>query len=277
MTLRNKLAFSFLAIGILFAVQVFMTIQSNRHLGELVEEAVDKNQIAIVDLNNLATELQKLRRYEKEYFIYIGDAIKKRHYEYEWKTSLQAAKEMLNRMLENRSQLFSETDHEAFQRWMASMNFYASEFSKIISHYSDMRLFGEKAEQARAMHSVDANSMIADGKNRLSEVIKEISVMSAERTRRSHRIIENIEETFDTVKWASIGFSVLALIVAIFLVIRVPGALISGIRQMTGHAERLAAGDYSQAVKKVGIGELDDLASNLERIRLRALQQRKRS
>ncbi|WP_457674998.1 HAMP domain-containing protein [Thiolapillus sp.] len=274
MTLRNKLAFSFLAIGILFAVQVFITIQSNNHLAELVEEAVDKNQMAIADLNNLNTELQKLRRYEKEYFIYIGDAIKKRHYEYEWKTSFQAVNDMLERMLENRSELFSEADRKMFQQWQKAVDFYGAEFARIIDHYKDMRLFGEKAEQARAMHSVDANSMIADGKNRLSEVIKGISAMSAQRTEYSHHIIEEMEETFNIVKWVSVASSVLTVIIAIFLVIRVPGALISAIHQMTGHAERLAAGDYSQAINKVGISELDDLAGSLEKIRLKALQRR---
>ena len=274
MTLRNKLAFSFLAIGILFAVQVFITIQSNNHLADLVEEAVDKNQMAIADLNNLNTELQKLRRYEKEYFIYIGDAIKKRHYEYEWKTSLQAVNDMLKRMLDNKSELFSDADRQMFRQWKGAVDFYGSEFAKIIDHYKDMRLFGEKAERARAMHSVDANSMIADGKNRLSEVIKGISAMNAQRTEYSHRIIEDMEETFGTVKWVSVLFSVLTVIIATILVIKIPGALIRAIRQLTEYTEALAAGDYSRTVKRVGISELDDLAGSLEKIRVKALQKR---
>jgi len=157
------------------------------------------------------------------------------------------------------------------------VDYYASEFAKIIRHYNDMRLFGKKAVEARAMHSVDANSMIADGKNRLARVIEEISAMSKERTKRSHGLIEDVEETFDTVVWASVGFSLLALVIAVLLVIRIPGALVSGIRHMTEQVERLGAGDYSQAVKRVGIGELDELAAGLENIRLGALKKRHKS
>jgi methyl-accepting chemotaxis protein len=275
-TLRNKLAISFLAIGVLFAVQVFITIQSNNKLSDLVEEAVDKNQMAVVELDSLTTELQKIRRYEKEYFIYIGDAIKKSHYEYEWSTALKTINDMLDKMQSNKTQLFSDADQKSFDRWQLAVSFYAKEFAKIVNHYSDIKKFGEKAAQATAMHSVQANSMIKTGKNKLSEVMKEVSSMSRARAEKSHLIIEDIEETFSMVKWLSIGFTLLAMLIAVVLVVKVPGGLLNGIRSITENAERLAQNDFSQKTRATGVSELDVLARQLERIRINALQKTKK-
>lgn len=276
MTLRNKLAISFLAIGVLFAVQVFITIQSNDKLGDLVEEAVDKNLLAVVELDSLTTELQKIRRYEKEYFIYIGDAIKKRHYEYEWSSALKSINDMLNKMRSNGTELFSETDQKSFDRWQEAVSFYGKEFSKIVNHYSDIKKFGEKAAQATAMHSVQANSMIKEGKNQLANVMKEVSATSRARAEKSHQIIESIEETFSLVKWLSIGFTLLAMLIAVVLVVKVPGGLLNGIQSITQSAERLAQNDYSQKTRATGVTELDVLAKRLERIRINALQKNKK-
>lgn len=62
MAFRNKLAILPLTIGVLFVVQVFITIQSNNELGSLIEEAVDKNQMAVVELGSLTTELDVLAK-----------------------------------------------------------------------------------------------------------------------------------------------------------------------------------------------------------------------
>ena len=268
MTLRNKLAFSFLAIGILFAVQVVITLQSNTNLAGLVEEAVDKNQMAVGDLNEFAMELQKLRRYEKEYFIYIADAIKKRHYEFEWNSSLQAASDMLTRMRSNQSQLFTAGDLGAFAGWQEALEYYAAEFAKIVAHYDDLRLFGEKAELARATHSVEANSMIADGKKRVAEVIQAAIQLGESRSSQSHRVIEDIETTFERVKWTSLGVAVLAWLIAVVLIMAIPGSLSRGLATITRSAEMMGDNDYSRPVGETGIRELDRLSQALEKIRL---------
>jgi methyl-accepting chemotaxis protein len=78
------------------------------------------------------------------------------------------------------------------------------------------------------------------------------------------------------VKWLSIGFTLLAMLIAVVLVVKVPGGLLNGIRSITENAERLAQNDFSQKTRATGVSELDVLARQLERIRINALQKTKK-
>jgi len=271
MSLQNRLTASFLLVALLFLAQVGVTLWNNQKLGDLVEEAIDKNQTAASQLSGLALELQKLRRYEKEYFIYIADAGKKRHYEYEWTASLRLAASTLDDLILNAGGLFAEQDLARFGEWKQALEFYAAEFFKVMKHYQDLRLFEEKAEQARAMHSVEANNMITDGKNALAAVMEGAEVMARERTRESIDVVEDIEVNFTTVKWLSLSLAGTAFVIALALVILVPGSLNRGLQQLREAAERISRNDLSRPLADSGVQELDALGRALERIRVARL------
>ena len=70
MTIRKKLIAGYLLLGFFLAIQAAISFYFNDQAKELADQTIEHNFEASLQLSDLTILAQKMRRYEKEAFIY---------------------------------------------------------------------------------------------------------------------------------------------------------------------------------------------------------------
>ena len=148
MNVRARLLTILIIIASLFLFSSFVVSYLTNRQAETVDHLISNSSRALTILNRLVLQLQKSRRFEKEYFIYVGHTSKKAKYYREWSASMEKVFATLQLMRDDPDQLFDEDDNEKFKQWQKAAQFYSNEFDKIIETFSGVRSVGEAAEIA---------------------------------------------------------------------------------------------------------------------------------
>ena len=298
-SIRLRLIAGLGLIIVFFLIQMALVWWGQDTARRDVVDATRKNTIASSQLSDLAVLAQQIRRYEKEYFVYVGNKERREGYINEWSGTADKIVKLLQTMRTNSSAAFNEADAGKIGNWITASDFYGSEMRKIFE--SVTTLSGKvdsaaaapaaptaaanakpaapkadaKAEPVAATPPVamfsptDVNGMITAGKDRFSGVlIKGVADMSAEKTKQTLALSDLANDGFNKLLQAVIATVAVGILIAVALMITLPRALTTPLNKLTASVDDISKGQLDTKVDSGGIVEFDGLSKALERMRL---------
>lgn len=276
-----------------FLVQAALVWYSQATAKSEVIETARKNTLASSQLTELAVLAQQIRRYEKEYFVYVGNEERRNNYIKEWTGASDKILKLLSTMRSNESGAFSQADTGKMVNWLGAAEFYSAEMKKIFSAVNDQALRVAQAApapipapaQAKGITPVasaaataaapamfaatEVNTMITAGKDRLSGVlIKGVSEMSTEKTKQTLSLAEVAAGGFNQV-FAGVMLTVaVGIVIALVLMSTLPKAVTLPLENLTAAVEELSKGQLDKKVDAGNVAEFAGLATALERMRI---------
>ncbi len=296
-SIRSRLIAGLGLIIVFFLVQMALVWWGQDTARRDVVDATRKNTIASSQLSELAVMAQQVRRYEKEYFVYVGNKERRENYTKEWTGFADKITKQLQTMRSNKDNAFATDDLGKIGNWEAASEFYASEMRKIFSTVTDVSAkvdaaaasasatvvvaasakgaAAKVAEAAPAPTAVvmpspgEVNTMITAGKDRFSGVlIKGVAEMTAEKTKQTLALADVAADGFNKLLYAVMATVAVGVLIALALMFTLPGAVTTPLAKLTASVDNISKGDLDAKVEAGGILEFDGLAKALERMRL---------
>jgi methyl-accepting chemotaxis protein len=286
MSITGKIRFG-LGLLLAFIILQFVIGQVlDRATQTEVNTAVTKNFAAADKLAQISVEGQQIRRYEKEFFIYVNDEAGRAKYRKEWTGTFNALKTNLDTMQANKDGIFSATDLTAIAEWGNALEFYSKEFTAIMAKADAGNIVpapvveepkivakGVIAPPAPpppnlAAATKLANDMIGPGKDKFRSVLD-----GAEKLRKAKAIdsaanVTQITKLFSTATLVSIGVFVLALLIAAYLMMSIPASVKKPIAAFVAAADKISKGDVKTSLDLETAPEFSVLGEALERLRV---------
>jgi methyl-accepting chemotaxis protein len=289
-SIKSRLVQGLLLIVLFFLVQAGLVWYGIANAKSTVVENTRKNIVATSELGSLAILAQQIRRYEKEYFVYIGNREKRDSYIGEWQDTLGKIDVALTRMKTGSNGSFNSKDIEQVALWSAASAFYAAEMQKIIfavaersatlrapklgnagaGPFAKSGTAGPVEEAApAAFNSVEVNNMIKDGKDRFSAgLIKGVAAMNQTKVANTLALASEAEHMFDKVLTGVMLTVVVGVIVALLLCVSLPRTVTTTIDSLAVAAQEMSMGNLRKAYDAGGVIEFAKLAEALNRMRL---------
>lgn len=283
-SIRSRLVAGLTLIILFFLAQAALVWWTQNTAKNEVVDATRKNTLASSELSQLAVLAQQVRRYEKEYFVYVGNEEKRNGYVKEWTDTSDKISNLLNTMSANKGAAFAKSDLTAIANWTSASEFYKSEMLKIFATVRIAAAAIPAAEPAATatkavttaapaapsmLTPVQVNDMIKDGKNRFSDVlIKGVSAMSAEKTKATLALSDAANSSFDKLLQGVLLTVAVGVLLSIFLMLTLPKAVTSPLATLTESVDNISKGNLDIKVNASGIKEFDGISIALERMRL---------
>jgi methyl-accepting chemotaxis protein len=255
-SVRNKLTIVFsLLIAILFAqfgLVYYFTVKN----ASLVNQAIEAHNASNA-LTRLAVEGQKLRRYEKEYFIYADNPQKREKYSSEWNGSYAKLKEELALLLSHKS-TWSQSDKAKARTWDDSLNAYANGFHKVDAAVTIGVIQG----------TLKANKAIQDAKNQFKVFLKGTAAEIDTKLRQARYHSAQVQDNLVNIQIFLIGLSFAGLLIGGIILFTIPGAIARPITELTESVIDISKGNIVRPVPVRGSHEVKGLAESVERLRV---------
>lgn len=143
-SIKTRLTQGLMLIVIFFLVQAGSVWYVIDHAKNSVVETTRHNTMASAELGSLAVLAQQVRRYEKEYFVYVDNKEKRDSYEGEWRDAIGKIEKILGQMKTGSDGAFSPNDIEEVAKWSDASAFYSGEMQKIFRAVNE-RAAGKEA------------------------------------------------------------------------------------------------------------------------------------
>jgi CHASE3 domain sensor protein len=269
MSIRSKIFAGLGLVVLFFLVQAVAVWFFNFHTRDQVVAAVAKNTTANAKLEELAVLAQQIRRFEKEYFIYVNDPAQRAKYEKEWSDTHAAVTKALETMLANRDHSLTADDLKEVPAWQEAAGFYGDEMRSIFAQVDKPVARGDQSPAA--LDAAEVNGRIREGKDRFAALIKGVNALSKNKSAETLNLASLAAEAFQRLFYLIAGSVVLGCLIACGLVLTLPGAVTRPIESLTAAADELSKGELDKQFSAEGVVEFARLAEALER--LRAAQQ----
>ena len=291
-SIRSRLVLGLGLIIVFFLAQAALVWYSQSTAKSDVVDTARKNTLASSQLTELAVLAQQVRRYEKEYFVYVGNEERRNGYIKEWTGTSDKILKLLGTMRSNAEGAFSAEDVGKMGNWVSSAEFYSSEMKKIFASVNDQAGRVAQAAAAPAPATTPAakgsapgaaaptaavvmfappevNTMITAGKDRLSGVlIKEAAQMSAEKTKQTLALADVAAGGFNQV-FAGVMLTVaVGIAIALILMVTLPKAVTGPLDNLTSAVDELSKGNLDKKFEAGNVAEFSGLATALERMRI---------
>jgi HAMP domain-containing protein len=294
-SIRSRLVAGLGLIIVFFLVQMALVWWGQDTARRDVVDATRKNTIASSQLSELAVMAQQVRRYEKEYFVYVGNKERRETYTKEWGGTADKIAKQLQSMRSNKDGAFTADDLGKVGNWEAASDFYGSEMRKIFATVTDQSTKVDAAAVASAsataaagvpakgivkvleaapapavmLSPVEVNGMITAGKDRFSGVlIKGVAEMTSEKTKQTLALADVANDGFNKLLYAVMATVAVGVLIALILMFTLPGAVTSPLAILTASVDNISKGSLNAKVEAGGIVEFEGLAKALERMRL---------
>lgn len=264
-----------------------------------VVDATRKNTIASSQLGELAVLAQQVRRYEKEYFVYVSNEEKRNGYIKEWTGASDKLTQILGTMRSNQAGAFTSADQAQIEQWMQASSYYAAQMRLIFEAVSvrkekiDLQASESAAKNAVAsaaaaktktaapaapiaavelismLTPIQANDMIQLGKTRFSDVlIKGVAEMTKTKTKATLSLSEVAGTGFDKLLYVVLATVFAGILIALGLMLKLPKTVSQPLAKLTASVDNIGRGDLDAEIKSGGIREFEGLVKALERLRL---------
>ena len=218
-SIKSRVILGLSLIVVFFVAQAALVWSAKDRLYTDVVEVTRRNTLATVALSELSVLAQQVRRYEKEYFVYVGNEVRRNGYVKDWTQTHDRISTLIASTMENRGGAFSSADIAKVTGWRAASDFYGEQM-KMIFATVDSR--AKQVAQAAAadveakpvatkaattadatpaitmMGPTEVNEMIKDGKDRFSAgLIKGVSELQTEKARETLTLGDVASKGFD--------------------------------------------------------------------------------
>jgi hypothetical protein len=182
-----------------------------------VEQAVGQNVAAASLLSRLQVEGEKMRRYEKEMFIYVAVPEKRNGYVKEFDTAFTRLLGLSNDMLAPSSKAFTDAERGEIAKWKLAATFYGAEFNKLAQRAQGMNVAALTNEQRLGL-TVSYNDDIKAGKDRFRELLTGTDTMRQAKETRSLALGDEMRSIFTQLR---VGVLVGGLLAAALVILSV--------------------------------------------------------
>lgn len=220
--MTNLFSKSGVGIAVLVAVMVAGVLWGSAVTERGVERAVRENFVAAGMLSKLQVEGEKMRRYEKEAFIYVSDAAKRKGYMKEFDGAYGRLLGHLDTMLLPSGPYFSDDERKEVLGWKEAAVFYAGEMNALAARADSADGAALPAEQ-RAVLTVQFNEGIKAGKDRFRVLLGGTDKMRTAKEEAAQQIAGEINATFQRLRFGVVvgGLLVIGMVLT---TLRAPGA-----------------------------------------------------
>lgn len=287
MSITGKIKLGFAALLAFLATQFAVQQLLERATQTNINIAITKNFAAADALAEITSIAQQLRRYEKEFFIYVDDPNGRSKYRKEWTDAYGKLSDNLAKMSANADGAFNSNDISAFASWMQATQFYGDEFRAIMDKADAGSIVPADAGRETTTESAKkdttytasvatnflqatrlANQMIGPGKDRFKEVLEGAQKLRKEKTEKSAQSVIEIQAHFNYAAMITLGIFLAGLALSVYLIISVPRTVRRTINEFVGITDKMSKGDLKQVIEADGVVEFVDLAKALERLRI---------
>jgi HAMP domain-containing protein len=270
-SIQSRLVTGLGLIIVFFLMQAALVWWSQDTARRDVVDATRKNTLASSELSAMAVLAQQIRRYEKEYFVYVGNKERRDAYTKEWGDASDKLAKLLKTVRSNEGNAFNASDIAKVVTWTSASEFYASEMDKIFSAVNNQSLAAAATTTGTvaAISPVEANSMISAGKDRFSGVlIKGVAEMSVEKTKQTLALAEVASDGFSRLLYGVLGTVLIGVLIAMGLMFTLPKTVTGPLAVLTAAVDGISKGNVDKKMESTGIAEFEGLAAALERLRL---------
>lgn len=257
MTVRLRLVIVFAIMALLIIAHLFLYFTSHEREHHLIEEVVKEFQVSQT-LATLSVTSQAIRRYEKEYFIYLNDVEKRNGYWEEWSEARIKISQIMEQLNEQiiRGDISSGTIQ--IKEWSDALAFYSENFSDI----------HRRVTNGTITDSIRANQAIQEGKNRFKVLLDGAQQANQQRVQIVQDLNVEISTSGDQTQLIFMTLSSASVVVSIVFLLLVPNMITKPIIRLTDLANQMSKGDIKTPVQVTGSPEVVDLSKSIERLRM---------
>ncbi len=291
-SINRKLVFGLTAIILFFLAQAVVVLTMGRFTERQVVEVARRNTVAQVNLAELSTLAQQIRRYEKEYFIYVDLPERRASYQKEWTGTMDKITVLLGKIRSNSDVAFSGEEVQRVSKWWDAAEFYKSEMNKIfVEVEARAKEVSEEAEREKAKAAeapklpkskeaaptavltrmytpIETNGMIAAGKDRFSaDLIKGVAETFAAKSQATLALTSVTNEGFNQMIYGVVATVLIGIAIGLYLLFSLPRSVSAPIARLTENVDAISRGDTTRAGPDISVLEFKDLSAAIERMR----------
>ena len=232
LSIRMKLTLAFSLLSLLIMMQLGLFYYFGKREFQLIEGLVEEHQISRT-LAELAISGQKIRRYEKEYFIYVDNEEKRAKYWGEWNDAQASLTETIKELKHLFSKPETANERQAVVDWERALGAYTLGFNNV----------NDAVKNQKISDTVSANLAIQAAKNRFKVLLSGTAKEVNNRFSMAKERADELRSNMDTVQTIFVGFSITSVIIAILNLALIPGAITKPIVKLTQIADQMSNGD----------------------------------
>jgi nitrate/nitrite-specific signal transduction histidine kinase len=257
-TIRNKLYFGFGLILLFILAQFAVVFVYLKQSEKLVDNAINRDFHTSVEVARIGIEAQKLRRFEKEYLMYIHSPSNRGKYFIEWKEASDAVAAKLRQIIENRDQRWSNRDAAAAREWQQSLDAYVNGFKEVVAAVDNGQITSTLQGNDAVRDAKDAFRVLLDGTAKKIEIKYERAAVSA----------KAVEGKFQLVTIVLVVVALAGTVLAAAMLVLLPTSIGRPIEMLTRAAHDMSTGNLGKAISVSGSPEFKELGATLERMRV---------
>jgi hypothetical protein len=192
-----------------------------------IEQAVRQNFVAASLLARLQLEGERMRRYEKEMFIYAAAPTNRNKYVGEFDAASKRLLDLLNEAAAPSSRAFTDAERKEILGWIEAASFYGHEFSNIANKANSINLDTLPNDQRLSL-STKLNGDIKEGKDHFAKLLTGSSKMREAKERHSLQIGEEIDNVFRWLMLTITGIAVAVIALIGWLTVKGHRAAVGG-------------------------------------------------
>ncbi|HEY9068484.1 MAG TPA: hypothetical protein VIO33_26095 [Burkholderiaceae bacterium] len=147
---------------------------------------------------------ERMRRFEKEMFIYVANEKKREGYVSEHGDSYGKLLVDLDTALAPSGRAFTDAERAEMMKWKAAAAFYFGEFDRLANKARQMHLEGIGAPEAGRL-SVEFNEQIKTGKDRFATLLNGAGEMRLKKEQQAQEATTRVGKTFSSMVWIVAG------------------------------------------------------------------------
>lgn len=286
-SIRIRLIASMAALIAFFVLQAIAVTWFTNAQSVQTSALIRSNTQSNAQLTELATLAQQIRRYEKEYFVYVQNEEKRNGYIKEFDGAAGRISKLLDAILANTGGAYSKAEISEVNRWRDAHTFYASEMTRI---FNDIRRIqadvaaapapvpaaagkptpaAQVAQAPKLPTPAEANDLIKAGKDRFgAELIAGVANMGKAKTEATLGLAVGTTEGYQQLLSVVVTTVILGIAIAAFLILTLPAAITRPIRALAEVADTVARGDMDKPFAATNVPEFEPLVKSLERMRV---------
>ncbi len=287
-SIQRKLMLALVPVAIFFVLQGLLVWFMGGQTTDNVSNTVRKNTTASAQLGELSVLAQQIRRYEKEYFVYVADQKKRDGYIKDWAGTAEKINKALTNMMANSDKAYSAQETVEIGKWKDSADFYGAEMKKIfsavgfrsdqlekapvapsVSDASAKKSPAAQGAEAVVMYTpVEANVMITAGKDRLAaELIRGAAAMSKAKSEQTLALPAIAEKGFQNLLIGALVTVALGVLLTVYVIYTLPAAIKAPVQALTASVDAISKGNVGNPAASVGVQEFTTLEQGIERLR----------
>jgi HAMP domain-containing protein len=291
-SIRIRLIASMAVLIAFFVLQAIAVTWFTNAQSVQTAASIRNNTQSNAQLTELATLAQQIRRYEKEYFVYVQNEEKRNGYIKEFDDASGRIRKLLDAVLANSGGAYTKAEISEVNRWRDAHAFYAGEMTRIFNEVKRIQSELAAAPAPAPVHSTapaakgatavaaaapgpqlptpaEANDMIKAGKDRFgAELIAGVAKMGKAKTEATLGLAQGSTEGYQQLLSVVMTTVVLGIAIAAFLVFTLPGAITRPISVLSEVADTVARGDLDKPFAVTNVPEFEPLVKSLERMRM---------